>query len=132
MPKAKPHQTVLSEQPLPVAPALPSSLPPPDRLQVQYEQSHHVAGKRRGEKRRLDFEEPQPGLSKRPIQLMPAAATFYVPPAVSAALVLLVVPAQPQAPSIYSSWVFVPVLPPRAPTMKPILLKKSDKHNGAC
>lgn len=52
MPKAKSHRTVLSEQPLPEAPSLPSSLPPPERPQVQYEQPHHVAGKRRGEKRR--------------------------------------------------------------------------------
>ncbi|XP_060757666.1 uncharacterized protein LOC132868641 [Neoarius graeffei] len=53
MPKAKPHQTVLSEQLLPEAPALPPSLPPPERPQVQYEQPHHVAGRKRGEKRRL-------------------------------------------------------------------------------
>lgn len=52
MPKAKPHQTVLSEQPLPESPTLPSSLPQPDRPQVQYEQPHHVAGKRHSEKRR--------------------------------------------------------------------------------
>ncbi|KAL2088004.1 hypothetical protein ACEWY4_016832 [Coilia grayii] len=111
-PKAKPHQTVLSEQLLPIAPALP-----------------------------LDIEEPQPeprpGPSKHPIQLRPAAAASYVPPAVSAAPVFLVVPAQPQAPSIQfsgpsSSRVCVPVLPPSAPTVKPILPKKSDKPCGGC
>ncbi|CAL8282824.1 unnamed protein product [Boreogadus saida] len=36
----------------PEAPALPTSLPPPERPQVQYRHIHHEAGKRRGEKRR--------------------------------------------------------------------------------
>lgn len=51
-PRVKTHRDVLSGQPMPDAPALPSSLPPPDRPQVQYQEPHHVAGKRRGEKRR--------------------------------------------------------------------------------
>ncbi|CAL8374513.1 unnamed protein product [Boreogadus saida] len=39
----------------PEAPALPTSLPPPERPQVQYRHIHHEAGKRRGEKRRSVF-----------------------------------------------------------------------------
>lgn len=107
MPKDKPHQTVLSDQLLPEAPALPSSLPSPDRP------------------------------SHQPIRPKPAAAASNVPPAVSAAPVLLVVPAQPQAPSIRftgpsCSHVFVPVVPPPAPTVKPIMPKKSQRPCGAC
>lgn len=52
VPTAKPHRTVLSHEQMPAAPTLPASLPPPDRAQVQYQDVHHVAGKRRGEKRR--------------------------------------------------------------------------------
>ena len=51
-PKVTPHLKVLSDAPFPEAPALPTSLPPPDRPQVQYRHIHHEAGKRRGEKRR--------------------------------------------------------------------------------
>lgn len=51
-PKVKTHRAVLSAQTMADAPALPSSLPPPDRPQVQYQEPHHVAGRRRGEKRR--------------------------------------------------------------------------------
>lgn len=51
-PEVTPHLKVLSDMPFPEAPALPSSLPPPDRPQVQYQHVHHEAGKRRGEKRR--------------------------------------------------------------------------------
>ncbi|XP_041921190.1 uncharacterized protein LOC121685018 isoform X1 [Alosa sapidissima] len=91
-PRVKTHRNVLSGQPMPDAPALPSSLPPPDRPQVQYQEPHHVAGKRRGEKRRLDFEDPQPdcqpGPSNRCIQPKPATAS-YVPSAVAKAPVLL-------------------------------------------
>lgn len=50
MPKVKPHQRVLSEEPMPAAPTLPESLPAPDRPQVQYQSLRHVAGKRHGKK----------------------------------------------------------------------------------
>ncbi|XP_034530083.1 uncharacterized protein LOC117805462 [Notolabrus celidotus] len=96
-PTSKPHRTVLSHEQMPAAPTLPTSLPPPARPQVQYQDVHHVAGKRRGEKRRLYGEEPE--LVNRPIQPKPAAAT-HIAPRLSAAPVLLVVPAQPQAPSM--------------------------------
>lgn len=52
LPKVTPHLKVLSDAPFPEAPALPTSLPPPDRPQVQYQHVPHEAGKRRGEKRR--------------------------------------------------------------------------------
>lgn len=94
---------------------------------------------------RLDFEEPQlqsepqpahgPGPSNRLIQPKPSPASF-VPPSVAKAPVLLVVPVQPQAPSVRLqpsvSPLFLPVLPPCPPTVKPILPKKSNKPCGAC
>ncbi|KAK9979925.1 hypothetical protein ABG768_013331, partial [Culter alburnus] len=51
LPKVTPHLKVLSDTPFPEAPALPTSLPPPDRPQVQYQHVHHEAGKSHGEKR---------------------------------------------------------------------------------
>ncbi|CAM4721266.1 unnamed protein product [Leuciscus chuanchicus] len=91
MPKVKPHQRVLSEEPIPEAPTLPESLPAPDRPQVQYQSLRHVAGKRHGQKRKLDVEM----LVNRPIQPKPPVA-MYIPPRASAAPALVVVPAQPQ------------------------------------
>ena len=49
MPKVTPHLKVLSETPFPEAPALLTSLPPPDRPPIQYQHLHHKAGRRRGE-----------------------------------------------------------------------------------
>lgn len=46
------HKAVLSDHAMPDAPALPPSLPPPDRPQMQFEEPRHVAGRRHGEKRR--------------------------------------------------------------------------------
>ncbi|XP_057706886.1 uncharacterized protein LOC130924371 isoform X2 [Corythoichthys intestinalis] len=145
-PRAKPHRTVLSDQRLPDAPALPSSLPQPERPQVQYEAHHHIAGKRRGEKRRLDFDDanpvPQPqaqSLTTRPIQPKPATSTSAsaLPSGVSAAPILLVVPAQPRAPSVQFAGpscgqLLVSVLPPPAPKVKPIMPNKSHRPCGAC
>lgn len=78
---------------------------------------------------------PKPTLSTY-IQPKPAAST-YEPPAVSAAPVLLVLPAQPQAPSIIfhgpsCSQSFVPVANPPAPTIKPYMPNKSLQPCGAC
>lgn len=80
---------------------------------------------------RLDGEEP--------IQPKPAAAT-HIAPRVWAAPVLLVVPAQPQAPSMLlhrpscseGSARFVPVAPPPAQPSKPSVPHKSSKPCGAC
>ncbi|XP_077094294.1 uncharacterized protein LOC143746357 [Siphateles boraxobius] len=162
LPKVMPHLKVLSDAPFPEAPALPTSLPPPDWPQVQYQHVHHEAGKRRGEKRRLFVEEPEPvppvnrpvqptasSSSTRPkpaaptpilprsaasthLQPKPAAPT-YAPPPVSAAPILLVLPAQPQAPSILfrglsCSQSFVPP----GPTVKVFMPNKSSRPCGAC
>lgn len=61
----------------------------------------------------------------------------YVPPRVSAAPVLVVVPAQPQAPFMMlcgasNTLNFVPVAPPPALTSRPIKPHKSMKPCGAC
>ncbi|XP_061574168.1 uncharacterized protein LOC133440855 [Cololabis saira] len=120
-----------SHEQMPAAPTLPVSLPPPDRAQVQYQDVHHVAGKRRGEKRRIDGEEPE--LVNRPIQPKPAAAAKPIAPRVSPAPVLLVVPAQPQAPSmrLHTSGL-IPVAPPLAQPSNPVMPRKSSKPCGAC
>ena len=79
----------------------------------------------------------QPKLtSSTHIQPKPAAST-YQPPAVSAAPILLVLPAQPQAPSILfrgpsCSQSVVPVAQPPAPTVKPFMPNKSLRPCGAC
>ncbi|CAJ1079839.1 uncharacterized protein LOC117804919 [Xyrichtys novacula] len=162
LPKTKPHKTVLSDQPVPEAPDLPSILPQPDRPQVQYQHPRHVTGRRRGEKRRLNFEEPEPvnrpicqesasaerttlpilpkpataDLKDRPFQPKPGTATF-IRPSVAGAPVLLVVPAQPQAPNISfngpsCSQSFTVVTPPAAPTNKPVMPNQSRKPCSAC
>lgn len=88
--------------------------------------------------RRLNGEEPE--LVNRPIQPKPAAVT-HIAPRVSAAPVLLVVPAQPQAPSMLlhrpscteqGSIRFSPVAPPPAQPSKPSIPHKSSKPCGAC
>ncbi|KAM4560414.1 uncharacterized protein PAE49_012614 [Odontesthes bonariensis] len=162
LPKETPHLKVLSDAPFPEAPALPTSLPPPDRPQVQYQHVHHEAGKRRGEKLRIFVEEPEPVPSvRRPVQptasssstrpkpaaptpippgpaasthLQPKpAASTYGPPPVSAAPILLVLPSQPQAPSVLfrgpsCSQSFVPP----APTVSALMPNKSLRPCGAC
>ncbi|XP_032406123.1 uncharacterized protein LOC116710924 [Xiphophorus hellerii] len=129
IPKVKLHRRVLSDAPMPAAPTLPASLPAPSRPQVQYLSLPHVAGERHGQKQRLG--EPQ-----RNIQPKPPVAT-YIPPRLSAAPVLLVVPAQPQAPSMmlcgtFSGQSFVPSAPPPALTARPTKPHKSLRPCGAC
>ena len=63
MPKVKSHRSVTSAVSMPPAACLPTSLEPPDRPQIQYHSQPHVAGKRRGEKRRLELDEPEAGTS---------------------------------------------------------------------
>lgn len=85
---------------------------------------------------RLDGEEP---LLNRPVQLKPAVA-MHIAPRVLPAPVLLVVPAQPQAPSMLlhrpscseGSARFIPVAPPPAQPSKPCIPHKSSKPCGAC
>ena len=90
---------------------------------------------------RLDFDEPRPQPEPQP-DCQPApprpkpAPVACVPPAVAKAPILLVVPIQPHAPSVRflpaASPMFVPVVPPRPPTLKRILPNKSNKPCGAC
>lgn len=100
---------------------------------------------------RLDLEEPEP--VNRPPNRMPnplpdcrpncppilpkPAPSTYVPPAVSAAPVLLVVPAQPCGPymtfqSSSLSQSFIAASPPLAPTTRPVMPNKSLRPCGAC
>ncbi|KAK7912719.1 hypothetical protein WMY93_012930 [Mugilogobius chulae] len=132
-PKVTPYQRVLSDKPLPDAPTTPQFLPPPNRPQVQYPILHHEAGKRCGQKRRSDVAEPKRVIL--PIQPRPISTT-HIPPPVSAAPVLVVVPAQPQAPSMRyqcgtTTQAFVPIVPPPAPTPSPSK-SRSMKPCGAC
>lgn len=83
---------------------------------------------------RVDVEEPE--LVNRPIQAKPPVAT-YIPPRASATPVLVVVPAQPQGPSMMlcgasSSKGFIPFAPPPALRSRPIKPHKSTKPCGAC
>ncbi|KAL2080692.1 hypothetical protein ACEWY4_024485 [Coilia grayii] len=134
-PEVTPHLKVLSDMPFLEAPALPSSLPPSDRPQVQYQHVHHEAGKRRGEKRRPPAPtplQPRPP-APTPIQPRPPAAYTYGPPPMSAAPILLVLPTQPQAPSVLyrgpsCSQTFVPP----EPTVKVSMPNKSTRPCGAC
>ncbi|XP_078597974.1 uncharacterized protein LOC144874025 [Branchiostoma floridae x Branchiostoma japonicum] len=138
VPRVKDHRRVLCDYPMPEAPALPASIPVPPRPQVQYANLEHHAGERRGAKRRLEAKRPTEEGS-RPIQPKPAT---YIPPRVAAAPVLIVVPQQPQAPSMllpalstsYSqvSAGFRPVAPPPVLPSKPVKPHKSLKPCGAC
>lgn len=68
----------------------------------------------------------------RPIQPKPAAAK-HIAPRVLPAPVLLVVPAQPQAPSmLLNTSRFTPVAPPPAQPSNPSMPHKSSKPCGAC
>ncbi|CAH1266555.1 Hypp3412 [Branchiostoma lanceolatum] len=138
VPRVKGHKRVLSDDPMPEAPTLPTTLPVPARAQVQYGNLDHLAGERRGAKRRLEVKKPAVE-GNRPIQPKPAT---YIPPRVSAAPVLLVVPAQPQAPSMMLpvpgtscgqvSAGFRPVVPPPVLASKPIKPHRSLKPCAAC
>ncbi|KAL2076482.1 hypothetical protein ACEWY4_027946 [Coilia grayii] len=120
-PEVTPHLKVLSDMLFPEAPALPSSLPPPDRPQVQYQHVHHEAGKRRGEKRSpfSPLHRPPPPSSNLLLSLPSSRGLLHPLPSsrdllhpllssrgllmahpVSAAPILLVLPTQPQAPSV--------------------------------
>lgn len=86
---------------------------------------------------RLKPAAPTPILPRPPasthLQPRPPAALTYGPPPVSAAPILLVLPAQPQAPSVLfcgpsCSQSFVPP----APTVKTFMPNKSSRPCGAC
>ncbi|KAI8485802.1 hypothetical protein Bbelb_363540 [Branchiostoma belcheri] len=130
VPNVKTKERVLADAPMPDAATLPTSLPTPKREQVQYEQRHHETGSRRAEKRRLDTKETE--RVNCPIQPKPAVTTF-LPPRVSAAPVLLVLPAQPQAPTmVLQGASCVPQAPPPPLQAKPVKPHKSFKPCAAC
>ncbi|XP_051801609.1 uncharacterized protein LOC110972432 isoform X4 [Acanthochromis polyacanthus] len=136
-PRAQTHRTVLSDQSLPEAPALPSSLPPPGRPQVQYEQHQNIAEKSGGWTLRIRSHS-----RKQDLQIGPSSPSLPPPPHCP--------PfdspfqqcrycwwCQPRAPSVQfagpsCSQVFVPALPPPAPKVKPIVRNKSQRPCGAC
>ncbi|XP_063743783.1 uncharacterized protein LOC134867272 isoform X2 [Eleginops maclovinus] len=136
VPKVIAHRRVLSFDPMPVAPTLPTTLPVPARAQVQYQNLDHLAGERRGAKQRLEMKTPSEQGNK-PIQPKPAT---YIPPRVCAAPVLRVVPAQPRAPSMMLPGTscsqgiagFMPAAPPPVPVSKPAKPHRSLRPCGAC
>ena len=60
VPKVPTHRRVVSDVPIPEADTLPSSLPSPSHAEVQYSSAPPEFGKRRGEKRRLQFDDDVP------------------------------------------------------------------------
>lgn len=149
-PKVKPHKRVFSDETMPDAPSLPSSLPPLDRPQVQYPSVDLITGKRRHEKRRLDFDVEETehvassstGAIASPStlrQLQPRPTSAQVMPSGSSnAPILLVVPSQPQAPSVLlqpstSQVAFTyKSKPSQSHTPKPVMPNKSRKPCSAC
>ncbi|XP_020555880.1 uncharacterized protein LOC105357792 isoform X1 [Oryzias latipes] len=134
VPQVTCHQKVLSEEPMPAAPHLPDSLPVPNRPEVQYAVIPHVTGKRWAEKRRLDVTEPTATCRKIMPKGSPTASqsTANTP-------ILLVVPSQPQAPTLSfpsvasgSSAGFSFTLPPARVPAKPTMPFKSHKPCAAC
>lgn len=157
IPKVTTHRRVVSSAPIPEADPLPSSLPPPSHTEVQYQSTAPEFGKRRGEKRRLQFDEPSASTSTESAASTPesASSTSTKPklqslapkfPSLaslsqaSGAPILLVVPSQPRAPSVNLCqpstspglpFTFQP-RPPPPPKLKPQIPKKSSKPCAAC
>ena len=154
IPKAPPQQRVLSDEPIPEAPALPATLPLPNRPQVQYTDIQHVSGQRPNAKRKIDLsiEHPEPITADDPqyrvpappttsTLLQPPAQTFnnYIPAKAANAPILLVVPQQPlghsvgfQQPHASQGFPLVYRVPPTPPPIKPSILNKSEKPCAAC
>ena len=153
VPKVLTHRRVVSDVPIPEADTLPSSLPSPSHAEVQYSSSPPEFGKRRGEKRRLQFDDDvphssmptnQPAQSEaststktRKLQSLAPKASFSQ--ASRAAPILLVVPSQPRAhsvnlqPSSTTGLPFTLQAPPAPPPKpKPMLPKASKKPCAAC
>ncbi|KAF6726476.1 hypothetical protein FQA47_021369 [Oryzias melastigma] len=133
-PQVTSHQRVLSAEPLPAAPRLPHSLPAPNRPEVQYDVVPHLAGKRWAEKRR--YEETEPRTTHRKIEAKVGSAASQ---STTNAPILLVVPSQPQAPTLSfppvasgSGAGFSLTLPPVSVPAKPVMPSKSDKPCAAC
>ena len=145
MPRVKSRQRVASATALPPAPSLPVAIPTPDRPQIQYPFQPHVTGKRQGEKRRLELDEPQPSTSidhavpvpvPVPVASMNRQRTLAPMPsgagASSAAPILLVLPAQPQGPSLQWAGPQMVSRPPPGPPRRQILLPNKSSKPCAC
>ena len=112
VPKVPTHVRVFSSAPIPEADTLPSSLPPPSHAEIQYSSARPEFGKRRGVKRRLQFDEDAPQSSMPTSQHTQSEASTstkscklqsLAPKSLSqasAAPILLVVPSQPKAHSV--------------------------------
>lgn len=105
-PQVKGKKTSVSDKTLPDAPTLPSQLDRPSRPERIYDTVPHVTGKRKGEKRRLEFGEPEPvGCSEQSEARASTSAGESVASTPSVTLapkppVLLILPAQPQSQSV--------------------------------
>ena len=133
IPKAPSHRRVVSTKPLPDAPALPTSLFPPNRKQVQYSMVPLEYGDRRPQKRKLDLDAAEPGTSLP--TLLPRLAP--TPSAIPKAPVLVVVPYQPSAasisfPSTSSAPFTISSPPPPPPKPKAVMPNRSKKPCAAC
>ena len=134
--KAPNHRRVTTSKPIPEAPALPKSLVPHNRPQVQYQTVALETCEVRGQKRKLDFDSsqldsPQAAPSLPSLLPRPPVKASQVPKAP----ILMVVPSQPSAPSVS----FLPtglapftITSPPPPPPKPIMPKKSKKPCAAC
>ena len=117
VPKAPSYRKVVSDAPVPDATTLPTSLPIPDRPQMQYAQVDYEVGKRRGEKRRLNFDSadnpqvihPQSSSSSSAstsshasasCALRPLLCKPQIEPKATGVPIMLVVPSQPKAQSV--------------------------------
>ena len=149
MPLVKGKRYSISQEAMGAAPVLPAELPLPDRAQVQYEVMPHASGKRRGEKRRLVYEEdPLEGTStshKQQSASVPRKAPTPLPrlapmpTRMAASPLLLVLPSQPQGPgmSFYPPTLSAPAAvsfrpPPPPPVKQKSSVYKSKKPCSAC
>ncbi|XP_072178825.1 uncharacterized protein [Diadema setosum] len=136
VPKAPGHRRLISTKPLPDAPTLPSSLPPPNREQVQYSTVPLDYGERRPHKRKLELDAAE----ERPTTSVALPTLLPRPPkqcTVPKAPVLVVVPYQPSAasvsfPSTSSATFTVNSPPPPPPKPKAIMPNRSRKPCAAC
>ena len=125
---------MISEVPLPEAPTLPQSLSSPKRAETQYSNVLHQSGKRRGEKRRLDFDSQE----SQPMTSSTASMPPTIHPKASSIPILMVVPSQPVARSVTlqgpstSAAFKLQTAPPPPPKPTRFLPHPSTKPCAAC
>ncbi|XP_078792010.1 uncharacterized protein LOC144987029 isoform X3 [Oryzias latipes] len=134
VPQVTCHQRVLSAEPMSATPHLPDSLPAPNRLEVQYPVIPELTDKRWAEKRRLEVTEPTATCRKVMPKVSPTASQ-----STANAPILLVVPSQPQAPSMSFPFAasgsgagFSFTLSPACVPARPFMPPKSHKPCAAC